>query len=199
MFFFFFFQAEDGIRDLTVTGVQTCALPIYVLDLLRDLVLIRLEHLELLEAFHRVLEFAEQLVLRAQRQGCSLLSHLHRRDAPFQSTQLRTDIGVAGAAELPFHFDQGFRLRLELVPLLTVLAGLPGERGPAVLESAELRADLPLRLVDEIALLTEERGLLVQGVALFQETLELDLRLIEFRKGLFPDHLVPPRRMECSD
>src|SRR2546430_8151943 len=28
--FFFFFQAEDGIRDLTVTGVQTCALPIYI-------------------------------------------------------------------------------------------------------------------------------------------------------------------------
>src|SRR5207248_5730229 len=27
-FFFFFFQAEDGIRDRTVTGVQTCALPI---------------------------------------------------------------------------------------------------------------------------------------------------------------------------
>src|SRR5205085_6479471 len=26
--FFFVFQAEDGIRDLTVTGVQTCALPI---------------------------------------------------------------------------------------------------------------------------------------------------------------------------
>src|SRR6266487_6899297 len=29
MFFFFFFQAEDGIRDGRVTGVQTCALPIY--------------------------------------------------------------------------------------------------------------------------------------------------------------------------
>src|SRR5688572_31649273 len=29
-FFFFFFQAEDGIRDLTVTGVQTCALPIWL-------------------------------------------------------------------------------------------------------------------------------------------------------------------------
>src|SRR5216683_6567936 len=28
IFFFFFFQAEDGIRDLIVTGVQTCALPI---------------------------------------------------------------------------------------------------------------------------------------------------------------------------
>src|SRR6266567_8191832 len=29
---FFFFQAEDGIRDLTVTGVQTCALPISCRD-----------------------------------------------------------------------------------------------------------------------------------------------------------------------
>src|SRR3712207_8109608 len=26
---FFFFQAEDGIRDIGVTGVQTCALPIF--------------------------------------------------------------------------------------------------------------------------------------------------------------------------
>src|SRR2546421_4162150 len=41
---FFFFQAEDGIRDLIVTGVQTCALPISVLlkalvlaELLQDL------------------------------------------------------------------------------------------------------------------------------------------------------------------
>src|SRR2546430_15468834 len=30
---FLFFQAEDGIRDLTVTGVQTCALPIWVRSL----------------------------------------------------------------------------------------------------------------------------------------------------------------------
>src|SRR5690606_42109089 len=31
--FFFFFQAEDGIRDFHVTGVQTCALPIFkILD-----------------------------------------------------------------------------------------------------------------------------------------------------------------------
>src|SRR5260370_27123960 len=28
MYLFFFFQAEDGIRDSSVTGVQTCALPI---------------------------------------------------------------------------------------------------------------------------------------------------------------------------
>src|SRR5439155_21170001 len=29
---FFFFQAEDGIRDGHVTGVQTCALPIYAIE-----------------------------------------------------------------------------------------------------------------------------------------------------------------------
>src|SRR2546427_9340265 len=38
-FFFFFFQAEDGIRDLTVTGVQTCALPIFI----RDIVMVKLD------------------------------------------------------------------------------------------------------------------------------------------------------------
>src|SRR5256884_3417970 len=34
-FFFFFFQAEDGIRDVAVTGVQTCALPIFAVTLYR--------------------------------------------------------------------------------------------------------------------------------------------------------------------
>src|SRR2546430_10324374 len=33
---FFFFQAEDGIRDLTVTGVQTCALPISIHSALKS-------------------------------------------------------------------------------------------------------------------------------------------------------------------
>src|SRR5205823_8717457 len=32
-FFFFFFQAEDGIRDKLVTGVQTCALPIFAFQI----------------------------------------------------------------------------------------------------------------------------------------------------------------------
>src|SRR5256886_6533704 len=47
---FFFFQAEDGIRDLTVTGVQTCALPI------------SLEAGELVQDIHRqVGEVVEQM------------------------------------------------------------------------------------------------------------------------------------------
>src|SRR5215813_1844913 len=36
-FVFFFFQAEDGIRDADVTGVQTCALPIFAYELLHAL------------------------------------------------------------------------------------------------------------------------------------------------------------------
>src|SRR5438046_5430077 len=35
-FFFFFFQAEDGIRDWSVTGVQTCALPISIQELVKQ-------------------------------------------------------------------------------------------------------------------------------------------------------------------
>src|SRR6266568_4785530 len=42
--FFFFFQAEDGIRDGTVTGVQTCALPIFGGE--HDLTERELPHLE---------------------------------------------------------------------------------------------------------------------------------------------------------
>src|SRR3712207_7301731 len=30
---YFFFQAEDGIRDIGVTGVQTCALPILLMEI----------------------------------------------------------------------------------------------------------------------------------------------------------------------
>src|SRR5437762_502067 len=33
---FFFFQAEDGIRDTSVTGVQTCALPIFAFPTVRQ-------------------------------------------------------------------------------------------------------------------------------------------------------------------
>src|SRR3712207_7386095 len=49
---FFFFQAEDGIRDIGVTGVQTCALPIsrpywFVLDQPWRMLSFRLPHTDL--------------------------------------------------------------------------------------------------------------------------------------------------------
>src|SRR6266576_2598004 len=61
-FFFFFFQAEDGIRDLYVTGVQTCALPICRERRPRNLLL------------HGT------LILRKNRASPSRLSGVGRRD-----------------------------------------------------------------------------------------------------------------------
>src|SRR2546430_10924909 len=51
--FFFFFQAEDGIRDLTVTGVQTCALPIWP----------DVRHVPLEEARAKLGDYADALAL----------------------------------------------------------------------------------------------------------------------------------------
>src|SRR5438128_9506019 len=65
----FFFQAEDGIRDATVTGVQTCALPIsrrlleYLLDLFETANLARdVRFAGLLRAEIRRLEQIEQIL-----------------------------------------------------------------------------------------------------------------------------------------
>src|SRR5256886_11034439 len=71
---FFFFQAEDGIRDLTVTGVQTCALPILIAEDLVEpdlergdagaLALARLEPGDvLLPAVASVLELVELVIV----------------------------------------------------------------------------------------------------------------------------------------
>src|SRR5437016_14616240 len=51
--FFFFFQAEDGIRDWSVTGVQTCALPISCRSLHLDNALVDLGHLLLVKLFEQ--------------------------------------------------------------------------------------------------------------------------------------------------
>src|SRR3989441_5534430 len=72
VFFFFFFQAEDGIRDKLVTGVQTCALPIS--SALRNLALelIRISNdLRLLSSGPNT-GFAE-IVLPALQPGSSIM------------------------------------------------------------------------------------------------------------------------------
>src|SRR5256885_2403066 len=61
--FFFFFQAEDGIRDYKVTGVQTCALPIYAQ--LRGL----LRAQAVAEVVHRLDETVDRRHGRAQLVG----------------------------------------------------------------------------------------------------------------------------------
>src|SRR2546421_1915168 len=61
---FFFFQAEDGIRDLIVTGVQTCALPISVYCLLLHHSSFRIHHSSFLLAEGVGVEPTGALVLR---------------------------------------------------------------------------------------------------------------------------------------
>src|SRR5690606_40877287 len=57
----FFFQAEDGIRDFHVTGVQTCALPIFA-------------RLDLATRLNRSLEFLDPLLFgHAAPPACSVL------------------------------------------------------------------------------------------------------------------------------
>src|SRR5690349_22907587 len=72
--FFFFFQAEDGIRDLYVTGVQTCALPIlegfrrlHGPDVLRQVTLGALDEFE--HHLSALLEGAEAFHLDRRKMG----------------------------------------------------------------------------------------------------------------------------------
>src|SRR5260370_31341538 len=81
LFLFFFFQAEDGIRDSSVTGVQTCALPIFVLDRLRRLAdsadLHKHRRLER-QALHIVLDTIAVLLRRES--GCRPLAGIDRSE-----------------------------------------------------------------------------------------------------------------------
>src|SRR5699024_11408269 len=64
-YFFFFFQAEDGIRDRNVTGVQTCALPIFALPFVNQLValmMLGIIGLLLMLSFSVTVVYAQELV-----------------------------------------------------------------------------------------------------------------------------------------
>src|SRR5437762_5473151 len=67
-FFFFFFQAEDGIRDTSVTGVQTCALPISLGETAH-------------RGLHREAMLAQAVALRVLAQQGEGFLAVHRRDA----------------------------------------------------------------------------------------------------------------------
>src|SRR2546429_2617767 len=54
--FFFFFQAEDGIRDVAVTGVQTCALPIWDGEALIKVAACGVCGTDIKKIFHRYVE-----------------------------------------------------------------------------------------------------------------------------------------------
>src|SRR5260221_9771289 len=87
-FLFFFFQAEDGIRDHCVTGVQTCALPISQLDRL----------------YQRVVDDPDQLwkavTLRASGYGTGSVLLVTKRDHRVQARRAASGkIGRASCRE----------------------------------------------------------------------------------------------------
>src|SRR5699024_11250778 len=69
LFSFFFFQAEDGIRDRNVTGVQTCALPI-----LRD------------REESTVVLFDESWIFNSSKNGRAIIKSMRRVGRSFNNT-----------------------------------------------------------------------------------------------------------------
>ena len=61
--YIFFFQAEDGIRDIGVTGVQTCALPIFVEEVSKYTLLAGIDPHLMLHIFLPVLIFESAYAL----------------------------------------------------------------------------------------------------------------------------------------
>src|SRR2546430_5523639 len=119
---YFFFQAEDGIRDLTVTGVQTCALPIWFIKDVADLFKITPMQLLTLEGFAE--KSAQQLVdaiAASKRQPLStLLFGLGIRH-----------VGVQGARLLARHFGTMKALAKASADEINQIRGI----GPAIAEA----------------------------------------------------------------
>src|SRR5690606_40116675 len=89
--YFFFFQAEDGIRDFHVTGVQTCALPIFYRKLQR-------------EEFDAVLQMlAEGYSTRRGRSG--VLLHLDRINGRARARRGARLMALTNGGAIPDMFD----------------------------------------------------------------------------------------------
>src|SRR5256886_12777452 len=115
--FFFFFQAEDGIRDLTVTGVQTCALPICLVRLGTQL----RNRIHAVAADHGYDRSASYWT----GPGRGWLAEL---DLPPASREIVTDClaVIDGLAPLTDRIDGELHARAKADPRVKVLRTLPG-------------------------------------------------------------------------
>src|SRR2546429_8507750 len=90
----FFFQAEDGIRDVAVTGVQTCALPIWVMELAKPFRMSQpaiSKHLKVLERAGLIVRSR-----RAQSRPCRLEARPLREVADWTERYRRYASGAGG-------------------------------------------------------------------------------------------------------
>src|SRR6266550_5737769 len=103
VFLFFFFQAEDGIRDVAVTGVQTCALPILMLGDNARGAFQKLNSAQYLLAVHRMFTHSFPLFvseLRRFSKNCvrnSDLSDVMQKRAELERLHLGTGQSVLAA------------------------------------------------------------------------------------------------------
>src|SRR5258707_7700744 len=111
MYYYFFFQAEDGIRDIGVTGVQTCALPIYRAEL-------RQESPEFIEAHGRLALVSGTQHGAAARQGGSRRQGNATHEAAARRLEYLHGDSAAGCPVAPPQISQNNR------------GGGPGEKRP---------------------------------------------------------------------
>src|SRR5438552_5868322 len=136
MFFFFFFQAEDGIRDDLVTGVQTCALPIFVAPTLPTTVL--LTRLSLALAWGTVAGSVLQVAI--QLPACWRVLH----GIPVRWSRSTEGVRDVLVAWLPVVLGAGVAQISGLID--TLLGTLAGEGGASSLQYAQLLQVLPISL-----------------------------------------------------
>src|SRR5260370_31165748 len=86
---FFFFQAEDGIRDSSVTGVQTCALPILIFILLCSEKITKVQ--QLMPLLDKIMRAPRPLVILAENvEGTALSMLVHNHvNGMFQAVAVR--------------------------------------------------------------------------------------------------------------
>src|SRR3712207_2041731 len=126
--FFFFFQAEDGIRDIGVTGVQTCALPIFLSLAPPDERIVLVEDsAELAPAHPHVVR------LEARPPNVEGAGQVTMRDLVRQALRMRPDRLVVGEVR-----------GAECVELLAALN--TGHEGGCGTLHANTAADLPARM-----------------------------------------------------
>src|SRR3712207_2088483 len=169
---FFFFQAEDGIRDIGVTGVQTCALPIYFPS---DVIAAMAETPAVCPQLHMPLQSGSDRVLRAMRRSyrsARFLAILDEVRAAIPDAAISTDIIVG----FPGETEEDFAATLDVVRRARFAQAFTFQYSPRPgTPAAALPDQLPKAVVQE----RYERLVALQEEISWQENRALEGRIVE--------------------